>query len=1642
MSNEFNVAVKVSADASQLTAELKRAGGALQEFTARAQGAGAGVTGALQSTTTAAQAMGAAVHSGAQAHRAGAQSAAQHADALRGAAAQVTNTVTALGGLAGQGAQAGAALGSTTGAVRALVTAAGVATTGLGALAIAGGALITAYARGSAEADHYRLAIVTTGNAAGTSVDQLAGYARQIASVSGTQAQAAETLAMFTDTGAVGTGMLREAAQAAIEWERATGQAASTTAAKFAALARDPLAATVKLNEGMNFLTTSTYQQIKALQEQGRTSDAAAAAQHALADAFTTRAGEIEANLGTIERGWRGVKDMAASAWDAMLNIGREGTKSDRLQALKAELAQHQAAQAIDTRGLAMESSASVMARRGQSERAQQIENEIAALEAEIGTEETLAQLQAKGAADRKLYFEWEKQGDALRTKAQRREQAIRSAEAEGQALLNAGLITEAQLRERIDAIRQKYRDRKSAGTGAPGRPDSELASLQAQLQAAQLYGEQLSTLGTAASALNAGERASLKIGEELKQVTDDKTAARLREKQAIADALGAQLRSNDGLQESLKAHQADIDANYADADAIEQRAKAQEAANATLGKSKAAIEEMTLAELKHQMAEAQGSDSFDPKYIASLERKIAAQERWVTALRGADYKAAEQHVNELLRGAEELSRAYADEQQLSGLTALEREKITAQRQVELKYAKELAAIDKMALSDAEKQALREIALQAKRKEGIAAVAKARQQAGAAAADEINRSLTDALMRGFESGKGFAQNLADTTRNLFNSMVLRPVISAIMTPVSLVVSGIVQQGLGAVGLGSTGTGVLGLASNASTAYNMVGALNGQGLLGGVGSTLFGNAAAYGAMTPGLALGGQQAAMLAAQTGEFGLAGATATAQAGGAGMGGFGALLSSPLAIAGGALLLGNALGLFRTTEKRGGGLIGTLGEAGGVHDADLMRKSGTLFGGPDWFVEDRGQSALDKAIQGSFDASKTAIKGFAESLGLATDTIDGFSTVLGTETMGDHGQLGIRLDNDGQPLSDAEVQAKIAAAIKAADNELAQQLIGAWQESTEQVTERVRTGFWDSGDNGGYSDVTRDVTTTTYTPSEFARDGEQAIDTLTRLGTSLQATGAAFTALGLTLYDASLAGGDMASQLVDAYGGIDAMNAALGAYHQNYYTDQERYTTALDAVRAEFERLDIAMPPSRAALRALIEGLDRTTESGRETFAALTNLSSAFAAVTPQLFDAGAELAGTIRSALLGSFDGASAGAAMAQTVQLGIYNAIAGQFANQITGIIVAGVVDPVIQAAITGSSVSAAVSSASIAQMVEQANAVASAAAQIMNDPAFEAAMRDIGAAVSRITIPVVRAAPAVNTYASAVDRSASAATKASDAMDAAFAALQRSVGAEKERAQTALESARALESEFASLFGYLRGAVADLRGQVAQTADWQAQQGWAFIDEALSAWRADSALPQQEQLAAAVDAVRRELDAGWGDTEFLRMVLANKLEELQVGSEAALSEQERLVLAGEAQVSALDALLDNAADQLAYAKGTYTALLALPQAIAGFNAAIGGKGLPGTPLPSPDTWAPLMLDAGTPAPAPQLYGVPMASIASADADKLAALLQKVLDALGALKGNTEGSAYHQRRVSELLEDVANGSAVLHTREAAVA
>lgn len=266
-------------------------------------------------------------------------SAKQTAAALRGVPAQFTDIFTSLASgqspmmvLMQQGGQLKDMFGGTGAAARAL----GGYVMGLvnpltvGAATVA--ALAVAAHQGAEESRMLANALVLTGNAAGTSVSQLQGMSQSVAAAAGaTKAAAADALAQLTGTGRVAADVLQQAAAASVSWERATGKAVADTVKEFAELGKAPVAASLKLNEQYNYLTLAVYQQIKALEDQGKASEAAALAQKTYADAAAEMAKKVTENLGFLEKGWRGVSDGAKAAWDGMLGIGRETSLEQKI---------------------------------------------------------------------------------------------------------------------------------------------------------------------------------------------------------------------------------------------------------------------------------------------------------------------------------------------------------------------------------------------------------------------------------------------------------------------------------------------------------------------------------------------------------------------------------------------------------------------------------------------------------------------------------------------------------------------------------------------------------------------------------------------------------------------------------------------------------------------------------------------------------------------------------------------------------------------------------------------------------------------------------------------------------------------------------------------------------------------------------------------------------------------------------------------------------------------------------------------------------------------------------------------------------------------------------------------------------------
>lgn len=580
-------------------------------------------------------------------NKVGTISAGQHAAAMRMLPAQMTDVFTSIAGgmpiwmvAIQQGGQIKDSFGGAGAAARALLGAITPLAVGLTAVTVGAGVLAAAYYQGSAEADRYRQAIVMSGNAAGVTVGQMAGMARAISETTGTQNAASRVLAEMARTGQVGAEDLQHFTEVAMGLEKYAGQSIQTTVQHLAELGKAPVQASIKLNEQYNYLTPAVYRQIEALERQGRTEEAAAVAQRAYTQEFERRKNELAANLGYLERLWYGLGSAAKWTWDQILNIGRPTTDEQSLAVLKQNLAN------LEERN----------ARPGFKEGkvTKDLREEIRLLEEKIAAQRQSAQAQADGAKNTSATVEWSRMVGQYASNAVKKEQELTLAlQRRNDALKAAG--SDAKERNKVEAeygamvksINERFKERKSSTTGQVSVTDTQLAGLRSQLEAAQQYHQQLQTLGATASQLNAGERESLKITEQLKVAVNAKTIARLKEAQTTANALGVQLRTNEGLENEFKAQQK-LSTSMASGTAnILQRAKEQEVANAVIGKSRSAIEEMTLAELEHQMAEAQSSDRFTPQYIADLEAKIDAQNRLVKALRAGEKVEADLKVSE-----------------------------------------------------------------------------------------------------------------------------------------------------------------------------------------------------------------------------------------------------------------------------------------------------------------------------------------------------------------------------------------------------------------------------------------------------------------------------------------------------------------------------------------------------------------------------------------------------------------------------------------------------------------------------------------------------------------------------------------------------------------------------------------------------------------------------------------------------------------------------------------------------------------------------------------------------------------------------------------------------------------------------------
>ncbi|WP_439851156.1 phage tail tape measure protein [Pseudomonas syringae] len=211
---------------------------------------------------------------------------------------------------------------------------------GVAAFAAVVGTLVLGYSRGSKEADDYNKALILTGNYAGSSADQIASLASQVAATNGTVGEASAALIMLANSGVVASSSFKTIADAAAAMDDATGKSVESTVAEFVKIAKDPVAAAKTLNDQYNFLTASVYSQIVALKEQGDVVGAADLLTKTYAETIEARSKQVTDNLGLWQKAWKGIKDAASGALDSVNEVGRADTLDEQIADVDRRIAQ------------------------------------------------------------------------------------------------------------------------------------------------------------------------------------------------------------------------------------------------------------------------------------------------------------------------------------------------------------------------------------------------------------------------------------------------------------------------------------------------------------------------------------------------------------------------------------------------------------------------------------------------------------------------------------------------------------------------------------------------------------------------------------------------------------------------------------------------------------------------------------------------------------------------------------------------------------------------------------------------------------------------------------------------------------------------------------------------------------------------------------------------------------------------------------------------------------------------------------------------------------------------------------------------------------------------------------------------------
>jgi len=481
-------------------------------------------------------------------------SAGQTAQAMRQLPAQFTDIFTSLQGgmpfftvLVQQGGQIKDSFGGVEPALKGVSSALLGLVTPLTVAAAAVGLVVVAWYSAEKQTEAYTKALVLSRNEAAATTLTLVNMAQKTSDALKVSAGAgAEAAQAVGSNGKIAAQNLQAVANAAVAMKEITGQALEDTITLYAKLAEDPVKNAQKLNEQVNFMTVALYEQVKALQEQGRNQDAVTVITRAAADETVIALAKVRASQNPVIRGFKDLWTEATKAWNAMQVNAGFGPQADQMQKMLADnrrdVARLNALAASDDPRAQNPMVISALEKDVKDRSAK-----IKALATDLIKERKDAEVKAAQAASTDFVAEMDAiigaqagKEDKKREEVQRingeAEVARRTAQASG--LLDEVRAIEERRSAAVAAIEKKYKEKPKAGNGSATRAaglqgyKDDLMAEQAQISA----GTQLLRAQFSAREITASEYYS-----RMREFAQESTEAQARSLQQQIDYLQKQ---------------------------------------------------------------------------------------------------------------------------------------------------------------------------------------------------------------------------------------------------------------------------------------------------------------------------------------------------------------------------------------------------------------------------------------------------------------------------------------------------------------------------------------------------------------------------------------------------------------------------------------------------------------------------------------------------------------------------------------------------------------------------------------------------------------------------------------------------------------------------------------------------------------------------------------------------------------------------------------------------------------------------------------------------------------------------------------------------------------------------------------------